>query len=626
MHVSPSPFFHVKQKFTLAGLCIVILFALALPSHKAHAAHGFAQYGQMKYPANFSHFSYVNPNAPVGGTLHLPNPDRRTSFDKFNPFTLKGITAPGIAALMFESLLTSSADEIAVSYGLLAEDVELAKDQLSVTFRIRPQARFHDGQPVLAQDVQYSFETLISKLASPQFRTIYADVKRAVVVSERVIRFEFVRKNSELPLIVGAMPIFSKRWGQDAKGQGKPFNQLTFETPIGTGPYLIEKFDPGKTITFKKNPDYWAKDINVRRGFFNFERIAYRLYKDDTARLEAFKAGEFDALVEYRAKNWAKSYVGPKFRDGTLVKKEFKHRNGAGMQGFVMNLRKPIFTDARVRQALTMALDFEWMNRQLFYGQYYRLDSYFSNSELGASYEPGSLPQGAEKRLLENLQKQFPKEFPSQALGPMLLPVSTAEPQSLRGNLREAKRLLAQAGWTYRDGALRNAQGQVFRFEIMEDGGAMGRVIAAYVRNLEKLGIQVDVRTTDFALYQKRIEEFDFDMTTTRFPDSQSPGNELWDRFGSEAAKTKGSDNIIGVHSPVVDALIGQIVKAPTRADLITATRALDRVLMHSHYVVPHWYSATHRVSFKKDLTYVAPPSYYAAESWILSTWWRKAP
>jgi microcin C transport system substrate-binding protein len=592
----------------------------------AFAAHGFAQYGDLQYPPGFKNFSYVNPNAPKGGTLYLPNPDRRTSFDKFNPFSMKGVTAPGVAQLMFESLLIGSADEVASSYGLLAEDVSLAKDQLSVTFRLNPLARFNDNSPVLAKDVKYSFDTLMSKLASPQFRTVYADVKQAVILSERVIRFDFHRKNTELPLLVGSMPIFSEKWGKDAQGAGKPFNQFTFEKPIASGPYLIESYDIGKNIVFKKNPEYWGAQLNVRVGFFNFEKVSYRLYKDDTARIEAFKAGEFDTLVEYRAKNWAKSYVGPKFRDGTLKKQHFQHRNGAGMQGFVMNTRHPIFKDQRVRQALTLALDFEWMNRQLFYGQYHRIDSYFSNSELGASFEAGSLPSAQERKLLEPLQNAYPQHFPKNALGPMLLPVTTEEPSSLRQNLRKARELLAQAGWAYKDGALRNAQGQAFRFEFMDDGGAMSRLVTAYVRNLEKLGMKVDIRTTDYALYQKRLEEFDFQMTSMKFPDSQSPGNELWDRYGSQSATTKGSDNILGVQSPVVDALISSIVKAQTRKDLITATRALDRVLTHSYYIVPHWYSATHRVAYKSDMGFSIPPNYFAAESWILSTWWRNPP
>lgn len=606
------------QRFILSASTLALLSV----SQGAWAAHGFAQYGDLKYPKDFSHFDYVNPTAPQGGVLYLPNPDRRTSFDKFNPFTLKGVTAPGVAQLMFESLLAGSADEVASAYGLLAEDVTVAKDFLSVTFTLRSNARFNNGDSVLAKDVKYSFDTLMSPMASPQFKTIYADVKQAVVVSDRVIRFDFQRRNSELPLLVGSMPIFSSKWTQVAN---KPFNQLTFEAPIGSGPYTIEKYDIGKSIVFKKDPAYWGKDLNVRRGFFNFERVSYRLYKDDTARLEAFKAGEFDALVEYRAKNWAKSYVGPKFRDGTLIKQHFTHKNGAGIQGFVMNLRKPIFQDIRVRKALTLALDFEWMNRQLFYGQYRRIDSYFANSDLGASYEAGSQPSTSERKLLEPLQSAYPKHFPAAAMGPMLFPVTTEEPQSLRKNLRRARELLAEAGWTYRDGALRNRAGEPFRFEIVDDGGAMVRLIAAYARNLEKLGMRVDMRSTDYALYQKRLENYDFEMTTMKFPDSQSPGNELWDRFGAAAANTKGSDNIIGVQSPVVDALIGDIVKAKNRQELVAATRALDRVLTHSYYIVPHWYSPTHRVAYQSSLAYPKPPLYYQAESWILSNWWRNS-
>jgi microcin C transport system substrate-binding protein len=499
----------------LSPVILSLLLWAGLSIHsEVRAAHGFAQYGDLRYPAGFKHFDYVNPQAPQGGTLQLPNPDRRTSFDKFNPFTLKGVTAPGVAQLMFESLLIGSADEVASAYGLLAEDVTVANDQLSVTFRLRSAAQFNDGSSVLAKDVKYSFDILMSKLASPQYKTIYADVKQAVIVSDRVIRFDFHRRNGELPLLVGSLPIFSEKWGRDASGNGKAFNQLTFEKPIGSGPYLIESYDIGKSIIFKKNPQYWGSDLNVRLGSFNFDRVAYRLYKNETPRLVALKSSEFDTLVEYRAKNWAKSYVGPKFRDGSLKKQHFQHRNGAGMQGFIMNMRRPIFQDQRVREALTLALDFEWMNRQLFFGQYHRIDSYFANSDLGASFEVGSLPSTQERKLLEPLQKAYPQHFPSKALGPMLKPVSTAEPLSLRQNLRQARELLAKAGWVYKDGALRNAKGQVFEFEVMDDGGAMVRLVAAYVRNLEKLGMKVQIRTTDYALYQKRLEEFDFDMTT----------------------------------------------------------------------------------------------------------------
>lgn len=591
------------------------LFCVAVP---AMAAHGFALYGDLKYPPGFSHFSYVNPQAPKGGTLTLANPDRRTSFDKFNPFTMKGVSAPGLDALMFETLLTASADEVASAYGLLAEDVTVAPDGLSVTFRLRPEARFSNGDPVLAEDVKYAYDTLRSKFSIPAYRSLTEDVTRVVIVGPRTIRYEFRQRNRELPLILGSLPVFSKKWGN-----GKPFEQLTFEMPIATGPYEIERFTAGRSIRFKRRPDYWGRDLNVRRGVFNFERVVYRMYADDTVRLEAFKAGEFDAIVENRAKLWVKSYTGKRFRSGELTKQEFAHGNGAGMQGFLMNVRRPQFQDRRVRQALTLAMDFQWLNRQLFYDAYQRIDSWFTNSELAAVASPGMRPDAAELALLEPLRARLPAEV----FGPAAIPPSTDLPSSLRSNLREARRLLAEAGWTYRDGALRNAAGRPFHIEFLEDGGAMSRVIAAYVRNLEKLGVQVSLRTTDYVLYQKRMETFDYDMASMRFPDSQSPGNELRDRFGSAAADVQGSDNIIGVKSPAVDALVNHVLRAESRAELVTATRALDRVLMHNYYAVPHWYSALHRVAYRATLGMPSTlPKYYTAEPWIVSTWWDTRP
>jgi microcin C transport system substrate-binding protein len=598
------------------------LFGLASYSGEGSAAQGIAQYGKPKYADGFAHFDYANPKAPKGGTLTLPNPDRRTSFDKFNPFTLRGVTAPGIGALMFESLAVGSADEVSSVYGLIAEDIQVAPDKMSVSFRIRPEAQFSDGSPILASDVKHSFDTLMSKLANPQYRTIYADVKQAVVVSERVIRFDFKARNSELPLMVGGLPIFSKNWGVKPDGSVTAFDKITFEHPIGSGPYVIESYRAGKSMIYKRNPNYWGNKVNVRVGFYNFDRIVYKLYSDDAVRLEAFKAGEFDALVEYRAKNWAKSYVGPKFNNGTLIKKAFPNHNGAGMQGFAMNLRRPIFQDVRVRRALGYALDFQWLNRQLFFDQYGRINSYFTNSDLSANYQGETVPTEAELKLLKPLQAKYPQYVPEAVFGAMPPPPSTEAPSSLRNNLRKARELLAEAGWTYRDGALRNVKGEIFRFEIVEDGPFFMRILSAYVRNLEKLGIKVDIRTSDYALHQKRMDDYDFDMTTIRFPDTQSPGNELYDRFGSAAAKERGSDNVIGVQSPVVDALIDAIVKAETREQLQAATRSLDRVLWNSYFVVPHWYNPTHRIAFRKEMGYPNPPLYYSAESWILSTWW----
>ena len=622
--MASQTFFISFRKITQFLLLVSLIGAL---SGAALAAQGIAQYGKPKYPEGFAHFDYVNPNAPKGGTLVLPNPGQRTSFDKFNPFTLRGVTAPGID-LMFESLAEGSADETSSVYGLLADDIEVAKDRKSVTFHIRPEAKFSDGSPVLAADVKYSFDVLMSGKAHPRYKTTFADITSAVVLSDHLVRFDFKNNNSELPILAGTLPIFSRNWGKKPDGSMIPFEKLAFEAPIGSGPYLIESFKAGKSIVYKKNPQYWAdqlsKPLNIRVGFYNFDRVLYKLYSDDAVRLEAFKAGEFDAIVEYRAKIWAKGYVGSKFDNGTLTKKAFINHNGAGMQGFAMNIRRPIFQDMRVRQALGLALDFEWLNRQIFFDQYGRINSYFTNSDLSANFDGPSKPTEGELKLLKSLKAQYPQWVPDAVFGPMPPAPSTAPPGSLRQNLRKARELLLHAGWQYRDGALRNEKGEPFRFEINEDGGFFLRVISAYIRNLEKLGIQVDVRTSDFALHQKRMNEYDFDMTTVRFQDSQNPGSELWDRFGSQAAKEKGSDNVIGVQSPVVDALVAEITRAQNRDQLRTAARALDRVLWNSYYVVPQWYNPTHRVAFRKEMRYPEPPLYYQAEPWIMQNWWKE--
>ena len=593
----------------------------------AQAAQGIAQYGKPKYADGFAHFDYVNPNAPRGGTLTLPNPGQRSSFDKFNPFTLRGVTAPGIE-LMFESLAEGSADEVSSVYGLLAEDIQVAADHKSVTFRIRPEAKFSDGSSVLAADVKYSFDVLMSGKAHPRYKTTFADIKEAVIVSDRVVRFDFKNNNAELPILAGTLPIFSRNWGKKPDGTVVPFEKIAFESPIGSGPYLIESFKAGKSIVFKRNPQYWAdqlnKPLNVRVGFYNFDRVLYKLYSDDAVRLEAFKAGEFDAIVEYRAKIWAKGYVGSKFDNGTLTKKAFFNHNGAGMQGFAMNLRRPIFQDMRVREALGLALDFEWLNRQIFFDQYSRINSYFTNSDLSANFDGPRKPTEAELKLLRPLKAKYPQWVPDAVFGPMPAAPSTKAPGSLRQNLKQARELLMHAGWQYRDGALRNEKGEPFRFEIVENGGFFLRVISAYVRNLEKLGIKADIRTSDFALYQKRLNEYDYDLTTVRFPDSQNPGNELWDRFGSQAAKEKGSDNVIGIQSPVVDALVEEITKAQNREELRAASRALDRVLWNSYLVIPQWYNPTHRVAYRKEMRYPEPPLYYSAEPWIMQNWWKE--
>jgi microcin C transport system substrate-binding protein len=591
-----------------------LLAATALTSAQAHAAHAFSLYDTPRYPAGFSHFAYVNPEAPKGGELFLANPDRRTSFDKFNPFSLKGVAAAGVSALMFETLATSSADETATMYGLLADDMELAPDRMSMTFRLNPAARFNNGDPVLATDVKYSFDTLVAK-GAPQFKSIFSEVKQAVVLDARTIRFDFKSLNREMPLIVGtSLPVFSHKWAE-----GTSFDNIQLTKPIATGPYLIAQYDIGRSIRYQLNPSYWGKDVPARKGMFNFGSIQYRFYKDDTARLEAFKAGEFDVVVEYSAKNWARGYTGPKFRNGEIVKRELTHSNGAGMQGFVMNLRRAQFQDVRVRQALGLALDYEWMNRQLFYGQYKRIYSWFNNSDLGARGLPGE----GELKLLEPLRSQLPP----QVFGPAPVQPNTDAPGSLRANLLQARELFRQAGWEYRDGALRNAKGQPFTFEILDDQSALSRVISVYVRNLQKLGIQVNQRTSDATLVQKRMDEFDYDMTSQRFPDVTSPGNELFDMFGSKAADVHGSSNIFGLKDPVVDKLVAALVAANTRLELESAARALDRVLLHKQIVVPHWFSTTHRVAYRNRFGMPAvAPLYYQADPYVISSWWQVKP
>ncbi|MGH8808903.1 MAG: extracellular solute-binding protein [Noviherbaspirillum sp.] len=589
----------------------VLLFSFLHASGNAFAAHAFSLYDTPKYPAEFKHFDYVNPDAPRGGELYLANPDRRTSFDKFNPFSMKGVAAAGVANLMFETLAVGSADEVATMYGLLAEDMELAPDRMSMTFRLNPKARFNNGDPVTAADVKHSFDTLVAK-GAPQYKSIFADVKQAVVIDNRTVRFDFKALNRELPLIVGGVPVFSRKWGANTS-----FDKIQLEAPIATGPYLIDRYDVGRSISYKHDPSYWGRDVPSRKGMYNFGRIVYRFYKDDVARLEAFKAGEFDLVVEYSAKNWARSYIGPKFNSGEIVKRELAHSNGAGMQGFVMNLRRPQFADIRVRAALGLALDYEWMNRQLFYKQYRRIYSFFNNSELAAT----GMPSADELTLLEPLRSKLdPAVF-----GPAPLPPRTDAPASLRANLLQARALFKEAGWEYRDGALRNGKGEPFTFEILDDQSALSRIISVYVRNLQKLGIEVNQRTADFALVQKRMEEFDFDMTSIRFPDTNSPGNEMFDMFGSKAADEKGSNNAWGLKDPAVDRLVAALVAADSRKELVAAARALDRVLLHKYIVVPHWFSSTHRVAYRHRFGIPATmPLYYAADPYVISTWWQQ--
>lgn len=593
----------------------LLFLGLVFSALPGWAAHAYAQFGDIKYPAGFQNFDYVNVQAPKGGEISLVPPTRLTNFDKYNPFTLKGSAPPSLNGFVFETLLTGNYDEPTTAYGLLAEDIDVAKDQLSATFRLNPLAKFQNGDAVLAADVKHSFDRLTSKEAAPQYRTIFGEVASATVVNERTVRFDFKLVNPELPLITGGMPVFSRKWGA-----GKPLDQIITDPPIGSGPYKIGRVNFGKDISYDRDPAYWARDLNVRRGMFNFDRVTYRIYKDNTAQTEAFKAGEFDYLQVFIAREWARSYTGKQFDSGELIKKELKHGNAGDFQGFLLNTRRDKFKDVRVRRAIELAMDYEWMNRQLFYNAYTRIRGYFVASDFEAKGKPS--PQ--ELALLEPYKSSLPAGVLTDEVP---LPPNTDAPNSLRGNLREAKRLLAEAGWIFKDGALRNAKGQAFEFEFLDSSGSMGRVVSPYTQALAKLGIKVNYKVIDFAILQKRQDVFDFDVISVRQVGSEAPGTELRERYGSKSADTEGSGNLIGIKNPAVDLLIDKATAATTRAELVVTLQALDRVLRHGYYVVPHWYGGVHRVAYRGG-KFEQPgitPRYYQPESWITSTWWSKS-
>ena len=591
---------------------VFLLVSTVLFTPLTWGAHAYAQFGDIKYPPGFPHFAWVNPAAQKGGELRLVAPTRITQFDKYNPFTLKGNAPPGLSELMFESLLTGSLDEPTTAYGLLAEDVSVAPDLLSATFRLNPAARFHNGKPVLAADVKHSFETLIGKQAHPAYANLLADIKAATVLNEHTIRFDFRRASAELPLIAGSIPIFSRDWGR-----GKSFDQVITDVPIASGPYRLAREGFGRDVSYRLDPSYWARDLNVRRGQYNFERVTYKIYKDTTAQTEAFKAGEFDYIQVFSAREWARTYVGKRFEQGELIRRLQPARNAGDFQGYLINTRRAQFADPRVREALALALDFEWLNRQFFYNSYTRVRGFFN----GSDFEAKSLPGQDELVLLEPLRAKLPAVVFDR---PVPLPPNTLPPGSLRENLRRARALLAEAGWTYRDGALRNAHGQTFRIEILDSEGSQGRIITPYMQALEKLGIACSYRQVDFALLQKRMDVFDFDITSIRLPGSEAPGAELLDRFGSKAASTEGSGNLMGIRDPAVDALIQHALTSRTRPELIASLRALDRVLRHGHYFVPAWYASGFRIAWRNH-AFGQPetaPSYFQPEDWVLRTWW----
>lgn len=588
------------------ALNFLFIILLLLPIH-AQAVPAMGMGYTPKYPADYSHFDYVNPAAPKQGELTMMG---LGTFDSLNPYLLKGISAGGLDQLVFESLLEKSLDEPFSEYGLIADDFYLAKDELSVTFHINPLARFSNGEPITAEEVKYSFDTLMSTEAHPQFRVYYGDVQSATVIDRLTIRFDFKNKNRELHLIIGEIPIFSKKWAD-----GMSFDELSDIKPIASGPYIVGLYDRGKTVEYIKNPDYWAKDLPVRKGMFNYQRIKYKYYKDSTIALEAFKAGEFDFFYENHSKRWARSHVGPQYDSGRIKKTELTHSNNAGMQGFAFNTRREKFKDVRVRRALSFAYDFEWANDKLFYNQYVRADSYFSNSELAAS----GVPVGKELALLEKYRDQLPEAvFTKQ-----WKPATTVAPDSLRNNLIQARDLLAQAGWTIQQGVLKNAKGEVFELNILLVQDGFDRIIAPYAHNLKKLGVETNYRLVDSSLYKRRLDTFEFDMVVNSFSSSVSPGNELMSMFHSNSANLKGSNNVPGISDPVIDALVDNIIQAKDREEVVIASRALDRVLLYGEYIVPNWYINVHRIAYwDKFGVPKTQPLYYDPITWLLKAWW----
>jgi peptide/nickel transport system substrate-binding protein/microcin C transport system substrate-binding protein len=600
--------------------------ASSLPSdvlRGAHWVHGYAAFGEPKYPRGFDHFDYVNPDAPKGGTLRLANPDRRNSFDKFNPFTIKGQSPAGLTTLMFETMAVRSGDEPMTMYGLLAEDMAVAPDKSWIAFRLNPKARFTNGDPVLAGDVKQAFDLLTSKAAAPAVRTNLAGVRSATVVDARTIVFEMAEKSNDALFNVGTMPVFSHKWGLGADGTRKPFDQIITEYPITSGPYTIEHTDSGRRIDFLLDRNYWARDLGVSKGQYNFERVIYRYYQDEAISMEAFKAGEFDFLVEYSARRWVRAHAGPKWSDGRIIKQTFPTGFGMGLQSYVINLRRPMFQDRRVREALNYTYDFTVVN---VYKQYQRTESMFANTEFAAS----GLPSPGELALLEPFRAQLPPEV----FGPAWkAPRFDTSPNALRENLKKARALLEQAGWKLDSaGVLRNAAGEPFVFEYLRTGDAASATEIAWQHNLEKLGIRLKLRLVDFALFRKRLEVFDFDVVMIKLSDFTIPSAaDLRDLYGSKNADTEGSGNFRGLKSPAVDALIDRIDKAQTLDELRDAARALDRVIMFGYYQIPDLYLGAERVSrwdkfgmpktLPKYFTIATPSDWL---QWGITAWWSK--
>ena len=570
-----------------------------------YRTHALTLYGDPKYPADFTHFDYVNPDAPKAGQIRLA---AIGTYDNLNPFILKGVAAAG-SLLLYNRLCTKSKDEPFTEYGQLAQSMQMPSDRSWVIFELHPEARWHDGVPVSAADVIFSFKTLTTQ-GIPFFRTFYADVDTVFAIDERRVKFQFKEgTNREMPLIVGQLRILPAHYWQD-----RDFGATTLEPPLGSGPYKIADFEPGRSITYERVEEYWGRDIPVHKGRHNFDVIRYEYYRDRNVAIEAFKAGEYDYRSLGNSKEWATDYEGfTPIAEGRMVKEAIPHQLIRGMSGFAFNTRRKKFKDRRVRRALAYAYDFEWTNKQLFYGLFDRSRSYWGNAALGSA----GLPVGRELEILEEYRGRIPEEvFTAE-----YIPPTTDGSGQNRTNLRSAKKLLAEAGWSVVNGALTHAEtGEVMRFEFLLGSSTHERVLGPVVQNLERLGIAATVRTVDAAQYQHRVKDFDYDIISASWRQTLSPGNEQRNFWSSKASQSHGSRNYAGVSDPVVDELIERQIAAPDRETQVAITRALDRVLLWGHYVIPGSHSSAYRMAYWNKFSHLPKPARNGLG--FPDTWW----
>ena len=574
--------------------------------------HALSLFGDIKYPADFKRFDYVNPDAPKGGVV------REVSIGTFDNFNIavagvKGAIAPAVGQI-YESLTTGALDEVATYYGLLAEAAAYPDDFSFVKYRLRKEARWHDGVPVTPEDVIFSLETL--KKLSPRYSAYYRHVTKAEKTGDNEVTFTFdTPGNRELPTIVGEITVMPKHWweGTDAQGKKRNIAETTLEIPLGSGRYRIKEFVAGRSVALERVKDYWGAMLPTQIGTGNFDELRFEFFRDNLVALEAFKADQLDWILENSAKQWATAYNFPAVVEKRVVKEQFPTRSSGRMQGFAFNLRRGLFKDARLRRAFNYAFDFEEMNKQLFYGAYKRINSYFEGTELACS----GIPEGQELAILETVRDKVPPEV---FTTPYQNPVG-GNPEAVRANLREGGRLLKEAGFAIKDGKLTDPAGKPVSLEIVSASDSMERLILFYKPALERLGVTVSVRTIDSAQYENRLRTFDFDLTTKVWPESLSPGNEQREFWGSPAAKDPGSENICGIENPAVDALIERIIFAKDRAELVAATKALDRVLLWNFYVVPHYTAAGWNFARWDRFSHAEPLPKYAL-SGFPTLWW----